>query len=463
MEEVIIMPNVENQVDAFLQANLDGFIQETSELCAQPSISARKEGVRECAELVVRILERHGFEVQKFETPGNPIILGHADGKSERTMLLYNHYDVQPPEPLELWTTPPFQPTLRDGALYARGAEDDKGEFIARLAAVEAVRDAHCGSLPCGLTFVLEGEEEIGSPNIVQFVHDHLALLKCDGAIWEGGGIDAEGHPGTTLGLRGVLSVELAAETLKMDAHSGAAHILPNAAWHLLHALDSLKGTDEKILIPGFFEHALPPSELDLELLEALPDTEAWARETYGVKQFVGGLKGRQLDRAVFNCTCNIDGLTAGYQGEGMKTVIPGRATAKLDFRLVPDQNPEDIFAKLRIHLDNSGFSDVRAVKLGAMGPYKASGDDPLVQLAARTAEIVYQKAYLIDPLAGGSSPVYAFAAPLGGIPVIFAGVGYHDNRAHSPDEHVRLVDFLNGARHIAYILDDFADLSGVK
>src|SRR5512137_206232 len=159
----------ENQMDTFLQSHLNAFIQELTELCAQPSISARKEGVRECADLVRRILERHGFRVQKFETPGNPILVGHADGVSKRTMLLYNHYDVQPPEPLELWTAPPFQPTLRDGALYARGTADDKGEFIARLAAVEAVRNARGGSLPCGVTCVLEGEEEIGSPNIVQF------------------------------------------------------------------------------------------------------------------------------------------------------------------------------------------------------------------------------------------------------------------------------------------------------
>jgi acetylornithine deacetylase/succinyl-diaminopimelate desuccinylase-like protein len=453
------MPTKEAQFDTFLQSNLDAFIQELSELCAQPSISARKEGMRACADLVVRILERHNFQVQKFETPGSPILVGHADGKSARTMLLYNHYDVQPPEPLELWTTPPFQPALRNGALYARGAEDDKGEFIARLAAVEALRYVHDGNLPCGVTFVLEGEEEIGSPNTVPFVRDHLDLLRCDGSIWEGGGIDQEGHPGTSLGCRGVLSVELSVETLKMDAHSGGAHILPNAAWRLVQVLTSLKGPDEKILIPGFYEHALPPSALDLELLEAMPDTEARARELFGVKEFVNGLRGRDLDRAVFNCTCNIDGLTAGYQDEGMKTVIPRRASAKLDFRLVPDQDPEDIFSKLRLYLDRSGFADVHITRLGAMGPYKAPGDDPLVQLAARTGEAVYQKSYRIDPLIGGSSPIYAFAKPLGGIPVIWAGVGYDDNRAHSPDEHVRLVDFLNGSRHIAYILNGFADI----
>src|SRR5919202_2908853 len=158
------------QLDTFLQARLEDYVLETARLCAQPSVSARGEGVFECADLVAQLLTEHGFRVEKFPTAGNPIVVGHADGRIERTLLFYNHYDVQPPEPLELWTTPPFEPTVRDGALYARGAKDDKGELIARLAALDAVRAAHDGALPCGVTFVVEGEEEIGSPTIAAFV-----------------------------------------------------------------------------------------------------------------------------------------------------------------------------------------------------------------------------------------------------------------------------------------------------
>jgi acetylornithine deacetylase/succinyl-diaminopimelate desuccinylase-like protein len=451
---------IETQIDNYLKSNLENYIQETARLCAQPSVSAKNQGMIACADLVMEILGQHGFQTQKFETPGNPVIVGRAQGMSERTLLFYNHYDVQPPEPLELWTTPPFEPTLRDGALYARGAKDDKGEFIARLAAVDAVRTAHGGSLPSNITFVLEGEEEIGSPHIAQFVREHIGLLQSDAAIWEEGGIDYEGYPGTSLGCRGILYVELEVETLKRDAHSGGAHIIPNAAWRLLQALTSLKDGENKIRIPGFYHHALPPSRLDMELMENLPDYEDWARETYGVKEFVGGLRGKDLNRAIFNSTCNIAGLSAGYQGQGLKTVIPARANAKVDFRLVPDQDPEDIFKKLRAHLDREGFSDVSTRKVGAMWPYKASADDPFIILSARTAENVYQRPYRLTPLTGGSSPIYAFADPLGGIPVISAGVGYADNRAHSPDEHVRLVDFINAARHIARIIDGFANLS---
>jgi len=446
------------RIDEFLQAGLDGYIAETAGLCAQPSVSATGEGTQECATLVARILERHGFQVQRVTTPGNPIIVGRADGRAKRTMLFYNHYDVQPPEPLELWTSPPFEPTLRDGALYARGAKDDKGEFMARLAAVDAVRAAADGRLPCGVLFVVEGEEEIGSPHIAEFVRAHQDHLRCHGAIWEEGGLAASGRPETTLGRRGILAVELEVQTMARDAHSGAAHILPNAAWRLHRALATLVGPDHRVLIRGFYDHVEPPSSRDVEMLAALPDEEPWLRQTYGVGSFVRGVSGRALAQAIFEPTCNIAGITAGYQGPGMKTVIPARATCKIDFRLVPWQDPEDILAKLRAHLDREGFPDVTVRRLGMMWPARVSVDDPLVGLTVRAAEAVYGVPAQIRPIGGGSSPIYAFARPLG-IPVVTAGVGYAGNRTHAPDEHVRLVDFLNAARHIARILDGFADL----
>jgi acetylornithine deacetylase/succinyl-diaminopimelate desuccinylase-like protein len=445
-------------IDQYIKDNLDRYIKETARLCAQPSVSAKGEGMRECAALVGEILTEHGFEVQQFETPGNPVVVGKAAGKSPRTLLCYNHYDVQPPEPLELWTSPPFEPTVREEALYARGAKDDKGELIARLAAVDAVREANGGELPCGIMFVVEGEEEIGSPHIAQFVQEHLDLLKSHGSIWEEGGIAADGSPVLSLGVRGVLSVELSVEKMSRDAHSGGGSVLPNAAWRLVWALGSLKGLDERIRILGFYDRALPPSPLDLELLDSRPSEEDEMRKQLGVKEFLRGATGKQFNRAVFEPTCNIAGIGAGYQGSGMKTVIPARASCKLDFRLVPEQDPEDIFARLRSHLDAEGFQDVEVKWLGAMWPAKASPDDPLVELTARTGKEVYGKEATIIPISGGSSPVYAFALPLH-IPVVNAGVGYSGSRTHAPDEHVRFGDFVNGARHIARIMDGFAGL----
>jgi acetylornithine deacetylase/succinyl-diaminopimelate desuccinylase-like protein len=453
------MIQTNEKIDAYIEENLDQYIQATAQLCAQPSVSAMGEGMETCAGLVAQLLEEHDFQVESFTTPGNPVVVARAQGQSERTMLFYNHYDVQPPEPLDLWTTPPFEPAVRDGALYARGAKDDKGELVARLAAVDAVRAANDGHLPCGVLFVVEGEEEIGSPHIAQFVQNHTELLYCHGAIWEEGNLNRDGRPYLPLGTRGILYIELSVRTMKLDAHSGGAHYLPNAAWRLHWALDSLKGEDERISIPGFYDYVIPPSKLDLAYLDALPDHEASTRKQFGVQHFVRGLSGKELRRAVFEPTCNIAGLTAGYQGDGLKTVIPAQAKAKVDFRLVPKQDPEEIFSSLRAYLDYQGYSDVNLTRLGAMWPFKMDGDDPLVELTARTGEEVYGKPSLIVPMWGGSSPVYAFAGPLGNIPVVRAGVGYWDNRTHAPDEHVRIDDFANASRHIARILAEFADL----
>ena len=453
------MTTINESIDTYLQTNLDRYIAETIRLCAQPSVSATGQGVAECADLVVELFAQHGLQVQKFETPGNPIIVGRASGRSGRILLFYNHYDVQPPEPLEEWTTPPFEPAIRDGMLFARGVGDDKGELIARLAALDAVRAANGGELPCGVVFVAEGEEEVGSHNIAAFVRAHTDLLKCNGAVWEGGGVGEEGGTSTTLGLRGVLNVEFTVQLMTMDAHSGGAHIFPSSVWRLIRALVSIKDEHERILIPGFYDQVKPPTELDLQLLDAQPDREARMREMLGIGEFVNGLTGKDLGRAVFNPTCNIQGFTAGYQGPGSKTIVPARASAKVDFRLVPDQDPLDIFEKLRRHLDSQGFADVSVTKNGAMWPFKASADDPFIAMAKRIGEELYQPPYRINPLSGGSSPEYAFAAPLGNIPIIDAGVGYFNGRGHAPDENIRLADFLQGSRYLARILHSFASL----
>lgn len=447
-----------DQIDLYLKANLDRYIQETAALCAQPSISANRDDAAKCAQLVAETYARRGFAVHVFPTPGNPVVVAKLQGRSPRTLLFYNHYDVQPVDPLNLWTSPPFEPTVRDGALYARGAKDDKGELVARLAAVDAARAANGGELPCSVTFVTEGQEEVGSPHIARFVQDHLDMLKSHGAIWEEGMTNAEGQPLLSLGRRGILYVQLEAQTLARDAHSGGASTLPNAAWRLLWALASLRDPQGHILIPGFYDNARPPSKRDLELYAATPSEETNLREEYNVREFVGGLTGEAWKSAVFNPTCNIAGITAGFQGPGMKTVIPATATCKIDFRLVPDQDPDDIQTKLRSHLDAKGFDDITITRLGVMWPERTDPDDPLVNLTVETGLEVYGKPSLLTPMTGGSSPVYAFARPLN-IPVVSPGVGYPGSRTHAPDEHVRLADFLRGSQHIARIVARFAEL----
>lgn len=444
-------------IDRYIVDHLDEWLAELVQLCAQPSVSAQGLGIRECAELVADMLRRRDFQVEIIATQGHPIVYAEAEGSSEKTLLLYNHYDVQPPEPLELWNSPPFQPTFRDGKLYARGVSDDKGHIMCRLAALDALK-AVTGAYPCRIKFVIEGEEETSSTHLEAFVRENARKLRADACIWEFGGVNFEGRPTMTLGMRGICYVELSVQTATQDAHSGlGGSIFPNAAWRLVWALNSLKGPDERIRIPGFYDAVRPPTPRDMELLAALPDDSAEMLQRYGLKGFLKGLSGGvELQRAqVFEPTCTICGLTAGYQGPGSKTVLPARASAKVDFRLVPDQDPEDILRKLRQHLDAEGFSDVEITYLGGEKPARTDPDHPFVRLALEAAREAYGKEPVIAPMSGGSGPNHVFIETLN-VPIVTAGVSYPGAQTHAPNENLVPEHFINGVRHTARILEWF-------
>jgi acetylornithine deacetylase/succinyl-diaminopimelate desuccinylase-like protein len=443
-------------IESYLEKHLDASISELSVLCAQPSVAAQNWGMRECAQLVSEMLSRRGFAVQVLETGGAPVVFGERKGKSDKTLLFYNHYDVQPAEPLELWETPPFEPAVRDGKLFARGVSDDKGHLVSRLFAIDALL-AEQDELPCNVKFIVEGEEEISSVHLPDFVRSHPDLLAADACVWEFGGVDHRDVPIQYLGLRGICYVELSVETANQDVHSGTGgSIFPNAAWRLVWALNSLKGPDERIRIPGFYNPIRPPSARDRELMAALPDPADEYRQRYGVKQFLKGLTGgTELKIAeVFEPTCTICGLTSGYQGVGAKTVQPARASAKIDFRLVPDQTPEQVVQQLRAHLDAEGFEDVKVTLLGGEAPGRTDPDDPFVKLVVDTAAEVYGVPMEIVPMVGGSGPNHVFIETLK-LPVVTAGVGYPGTQAHAPNENMRIDLYLKGAMPIARILEE--------
>jgi acetylornithine deacetylase/succinyl-diaminopimelate desuccinylase-like protein len=444
-------------IDGYLESHLRESIQELSRLCAQPSVSAQNWGLTECAQMVGDMLQKRGFEVRVLETGGAPVVFGERRGKSDKTLLFYNHYDVQPVEPLELWETPPFVPTLRDGKLFARGVSDDKGHLTSRLFAIDALLDVD-GELPCNIKFVIEGEEEVSSVHLHDFVRDHADLLAADACIWEFGGVDHRDQPVQHLGLRGICYVELSVETASQDVHSGlGGSIFPNAAWRLIWALNTLKGPDERIRIPGYYDAVRPPSQRDWDLMAALPDVGPEYRQRYGLENFVRGVEGGADLRIqeVFEPTCTICGLTSGYQGPGSKTVLPARASAKVDFRLVPDQTPELTLKLLRAHLDEQGFTDVQIQFVGGEAPARTDPDDPFVRLVVETAEEVYGAPMLVEPMTGGSGPNYVFKEYLN-VPIVTAGVGYPGSQAHAPNENMRLDLYLKGASHIARILKAF-------
>jgi acetylornithine deacetylase/succinyl-diaminopimelate desuccinylase-like protein len=445
-------------LDAYISEHLDRWVEELAVLCAQPSTSADGGSMETCTQLVADMLRRRGLSAEILPTNGQPVVFGQASGISPKTLLFYNHYDVQPPDPLELWDSPPFQLTERDGKLFARGVSDDKGHLVCRLAALDAVR-AVTGGYPVGVKFLVEGEEESGSASLAPFIAAHRDRLAADACVWEFGEVDANEVPLLPAGLRGICYIELRARTASGDAHSGlGGSIFPNAAWRLVWALNTLKGPDEKIRIPGFYDDVRSATARDIDLLDAMPDQSKDYLERYGLERFLlGRTGGVELKRAqVFEPTCTICGLTSGYQGPGSKTVLPAQAAAKVDFRLVPDQKPADILAKLRAHLDEQGFDDVEVMDLGNEPPGRTDPDHPFLKLVVEAARGIYEHEMLIVPMTGGSGPNHAFIEHLG-VPIATSGIGDPGACAHAPNENVRLDLFEKGIRHTARILIGFA------
>ena len=443
------------QVDEIIQQQLPESIEMLRQLCAIPSVTDHRQAAADCADLVEEMLQQQGVQTRQFPTGGNPIIYGEANGRSDKTLLFYLHYDVQSPEPLESWISPPFELIERENKLFARGAADDKGHLVSRLAGLAALRKAY-GQLPCNIKFFIEGEEEAGSLHVESFIKENTELLAADGCVWEFGGVNLDSQPVQVLGMRGICYVDLLVKTASQDAHSGlAGSIFPNAAWRLVWALNTLKDVDERIRIPGFYEDAKPPTARDLELLAKMPDEAPKLKKMYGLNGFLRGLTGGlDLKRdAIFEPTCTICGLDSGYQGQSSKTVLPAEARAKVDFRLVPDQDPADILHKLRQHLEQEGFSDVQIIHQGSTKPARTDPEDPFVLLANQTAETVYGQWPSIQPMSGGSGPNHVFIDTLK-LPVISSGVGYPGTAIHAPNEHIRIEDFRQGIRHIAYLIE---------
>jgi len=451
-----------SDLDRYLTSNLDKSIEELSLLVAQPSVGAQNWGLVECAELVGEMLRLRGFKVDILPTEGAPVVYGERSGQSNKTLLIYNHYDVQPPEPIELWESPPFEPTLRDGKLYGRGVSDDKGQLVSRLFAIDALLEID-GELPCNIKFIIEGEEETSSVHLHEFILKNKERLSADACLWEFGGVDHREMPMQYLGMRGICYVELSVETAETDTHSGlGGSIFPNAAWRLVWALSTLKGPDERIRIPGFYDLVIPPTQRDRQLMEALPEVSLEYKQRYGVNGFIKGLTGGVELRIaeVFEPTCTICGLTSGYQGVGSKTVLPARASAKVDFRLVPNQRPDVILEQLRAHLDAEGFSDVQIEYLGGEPPARTDPDEPVVDLMVRTAEEVYGQPMQLVPMVGGSGPNYPFIHILNQ-PVVTAGAGYPGTQAHAPNENLRLDLYLKHSKHMLRFLKTFGEQEG--
>ena len=448
-----------DRVFQYIDAHRAEYVELLRGLCRQPSIAAQGIGLNETAGQVEALMAEAGIRARTIPVEGGaPVVYGEVKGKSPRALLFYNHYDVQPPDPLEEWESEPFGAVIRDDRIYARGVADNKGNLVARICAVDAMLHT-LGETPATARFIVEGEEEIGSVHLPRFVREHPDLVAADGCIWEAGHRDIQENIVLALGVKGICYVELEATGANRDLHSSLGTIVPNPAWRLVWALSTFKDRNERILIDGFYADVLEPTDDEMAQLRRIAPLrdEAAQLRSYDLDRYLLGVSGVELlKRNLFQPTCTICGITSGYGGPGSKTVLPRRAVAKVDFRLVPNQRSEDILKKVKAHLAQHGFADIAVRALGNEEPAKTPLTADIVKVVSEAARRIYNREPLVFPTMAGTGPMHVLTGAQG-IPTIGTGVGYANSNGHAPNENIRIADYIEGIKHIAMVLHLFA------
>ena len=413
----------------------------------QPSISAYNVGIPETADRLVRMLTAMGLETTSEPTAGHPIVMARWSGAPGKpTVLLYGHYDVQPPEPLDAWTTPPFEPAIRGGRIFARGVADNKGQHLAQILAIEAHLKVH-GSLPCNIILLLEGEEEVGSPHIAAFIRTRRDTLAADLAVTADGQMHPSGRPNLKFGSRGVLSFELRVQHANRDVHSGNfGGVVPNPLWTLVHLLATMKDAHGTITIDGFHDAVIPPSAEECEAAARLPLDLPEFKRSLGLERLDLPADRPFYERLSFCPTLTLNGIHGGYGGPGNKTVLPHQAIAKCDVRIVAAQNPTDIAAKIAAHVARHAPEVEFVLNDEGMYPSKTPMNTPLAQPIRRAIMTAYGTEPLLYPSGFGSLPGYVFTDILG-IPAFVVNYANADAANHAPNENMTLECFHNGIR----------------
>jgi acetylornithine deacetylase/succinyl-diaminopimelate desuccinylase-like protein len=439
------------------------FVDDLSACLRIPSVSAQpahRDDMKRCAEFLAEHLRAIGMtRAEVMATGGHPVVYAEWLGApGRRTVLVYGHYDVQPPEPLELWKSPPFEPVVRDGKLFARGAVDDKGQVFMHLKAIEAHFQVH-GKLPVNLKLVIEGEEEVGSEHLGDFLRAHRAMLDADVIVVSDTAMLGPDQPALCYALRGILYTQIEVDGPGHDLHSGHfGGAVQNPANALAAIIAALKDGDGRITVPGFYDRVRAVSPREREAFRALPfDERAYLAES-GAPEGFGERGWSTLERATVRPTLDVNGLWSGYQGEGSKTVLPAKAGAKVSMRLVPDQDPAELFPRFETYVKKLAPPGVRVrvLDLHHATPWITEPDHPMLEAARRALARAWKK-----PAAmmreGGSIPVMATFHETHGLPCILIGFGLDDDNVHAPNEKFSLSSYHGGTKSIAYLYEELA------
>ena len=457
---------MDNVID-FINVNRERYLEELKTLLAIPSVSAlpaHRDDVRRCADWCADEMRRIGLQnVRLFDTPGFPIVYGDWLGApGAQTILFYGHYDVQPVDPLELWESPPFEATIRDGEIYARGAADDKGQVFMHLKAVEAFLKQG-ERLPVNIRFILEGEEEVGSSSLDDFVASHKSELAADVVVISDSTMFARGVPSICYGLRGLVYFQIDLRGSSTDLHSGSfGGAVANPAAVLAQMIAQMKDKSGRIKIPGFYDDVKPLTEEERQAWAALPFNERAYRKDFGIPKLFGETGYTTLERTWARPTLEVNGLLSGFTGEGAKTVLPAVAMAKMSMRLVPDQRPDKIAELFEAYVKKLAPKTVelKVTRMHGGKPWMTSYDNPFVQAAGRAIEKGFGRAPVFTR-EGGSIPVVSTFQEELGLPSVLFGVGLPDENAHAPNEKLDLANFHNGIIASAYLYSEIATITG--
>ena len=452
------MENIYREIDS----NSERYLEELFTLLKQPSISSQGIGVEDCAKLLAGMMEDVGIRAEILPMGGKsnpPLVYGEIlSPGAEKTVLIYGHFDVQPTDPLEAWDSPPFEPTIRDGRIFCRGSADNKGQLFAHVKAVEAILKTE-GSLPVNLKFLFDPEEEIGSPSLDDFVMANADRFKADVAYNSDGAMDVSGRPILSFGNRGNCYVEINHREANRDLHSGQfGGPVPNPNWRMMEFLNTLRDSNGRVAIDGFYDDIVPPTAAEKEAMANIPFNEASQLDYLGIQRFDGAENMGYWEKIMFQPTLNICGYVSGYGGEGQKTVLPCSVRVKIDMRLVKNQDPPDIFSKFKRHMEKLGFDDLELKLLTTYRPAKTPIDHPMSKAVVSAVRKAFESEPILYPVTGGSNPSSIICDFLK-IPIVKVPYGNHDESNHAPNENMVVDLFFKGIKCSATVFYELSRL----